>query len=95
MIVGNAYGFAITTGQSQCFALLASTIDRTNGMDDIFRGQTASSSEDSFSGGQRADLLYDAPALFKDGRPSRAMDRAVDTAPAQQGGIGRIDNGFQ
>ena len=55
MIVGDAYGLAIATGQRFSLVLLSSSIHRADGMDYIFGGQSTGSGEDGFAGRESAD----------------------------------------
>src|SRR5271157_5239406 len=60
VVVGDTDGFAVATSQGLGFALVASAINRANGMNYEFRGQASSGGEDGFTGGKGADFGYDA-----------------------------------
>ena len=57
-------------------------------------GKAATGGEDGFAGGEAVDLGHDALALFEDGGASSAVDGAVDTASAEEGRVGGVDDGF-
>jgi hypothetical protein len=58
-------------------------------MNHEFRGQPVSFGEPRFARGAAADLV----ALVEQLRPSRAMNRPVNAAAAQEGRVGRVHDG--
>lgn len=95
VVVGEAEGFAIATGEGCGFVACASAIiDGTHGVDNIFCSEAASGGEDGLAGGETVDFGDDALALFEDGRTAGTMDGAIDAASAEEGRIGGVDDGF-
>jgi len=72
------------------FVSLAISVDRTDGVDHVFRGKPSARRDHGLSGWQPSNLTYDLPALGQDGRSARSMNSAVNSAPAKQRGIRRI-----
>ena len=74
MIVGDADGLAIATGERFGLVLSASSIHRADGVNDIFGGQSSAGGDDSFAGGECADLILATMRLHSwriEGPPAR------------------------
>ena len=84
MLVGQADAFAMTARQSFSLATLASGIDRSNRVDDISCGETASRGDYRFTGRQTSDLSDDAFAFGEDGGTTSAVDGAVDSTSTHE-----------
>jgi hypothetical protein len=59
-------------------------------VDHISRRELAGTSHHRLAGRQAADALNNSPALFQNSRASRAMNRSIHAASAQQRGVGGI-----
>src|SRR5208282_2960770 len=94
MIVGNADGLTVTTGEC-CGLVLASAVDGADGVHYVFGGQSSGGGDDGFAGREGTDFGYDAPALLQDGRAAGTMDGTVDASAAEEGGVGGIDDGLR
>ena len=81
-------GAAIARCQRLLFALVAAMPDRADGMDHMPRRQPISLGDLGVAG-----LAAMKRAAFgQEVRPRRAMDRTIDTAPAEQRRIRRVDD---
>ena len=77
----------VAAGKQFIFSRLAAVPDRAGRMDDIAAGETISLCRLGFSRSAAAE----GAALCEQFRAGCTVDRAVHTAAAQQGGVGRID----
>ena len=82
-------GAAVARGQGLVFALAAAMPDRADGMNHMPRRQPISPGDLGFAG--RAAL--ERAAFCQQLRAGRAMDRAIDAAPAKQGRVRGVDDG--
>ena len=82
-------GTAIARCQRLVFALAAAVPDRADGMDHMPCGQPVSIGDLGIAG----LAAVERTAFGQKFRSRRAMDRTVDTAPAEQGRIRRVDDG--
>src|ERR1019366_7829594 len=96
LIVGCAYGLTVATGKRFGFVLPASSIDRAYGVNYIFCGQSSTSGDDGFAGGESAGLhsCHDALALLEDRGAACTVNRSIDAASAEQRGVGGVDDGL-
>ena len=79
----------VTRRQRLIFARVAAAPDRADGMDHMPRRQLV-----TFGDLGAAGLAAIEGAAFREqSGPRRAMDRAIDAAPAEQGRIGGVDDG--
>lgn len=92
MFIGQMYRLAMTTGERFSLTVLAAAINRADGMNHVLRRKCAARSDNRFSRRENSELNYDLPALGKDGRATRAVDRAVNSASTQQIRIRGIHN---
>src|SRR3954453_2368821 len=90
-VVGRAKldAWAIARGEQIALAVMTALPDRSNRMDHMPRRQTVALGDFGVSGGAAVELT----AYGQQFRPSSSMDRAVDTATAQQRRVGRVDDG--
>jgi hypothetical protein len=84
MIVGNANRLAIAARQRGRFRSIPLTVHGADGVDDVFRGQSASGGQHGLTSRQLSDLRYDRFALLENRRPTGTMDGPVYAATAQQ-----------
>ena len=82
-------GAAIARRQRDILALMAALPDRADGMNHMPRRQPISPGDLGFAG--RAAL--ERAAFCQQLRAGRAMDRAIDAAPAKQGRVRGVDEG--
>jgi hypothetical protein len=82
-------GAAIARCQSGIFALAAAVPDRADGMNHVPRRQPIARRDFGIAGGAAVERA----AFRKKLRPGRAMDRAIDTAAAEQRGVRGVDDG--
>src|SRR5208337_1799041 len=94
MIIGGADGLTIATGEGCGLVLLASSIHRADGVNDIFGGQSSAGGDDGFAGGESADLGDDALALLQDRRAAGAVNGSIHASATEQRGVGGVDDGF-
>ena len=96
VVIGEADGLAVATGQDCGLIVVSAAINGTDRVDDVFGWKAASRREDCFACGETAGLHfgYDAFAFFEDGGSSGAVDGAIDTASAEEGRVGGIDDGL-
>ena len=94
MIVGDADGLTIATGERFGLVLVASSIHGADGVNYMFGGQSSAGGDDSSAGGERADLGHDALALVQDRGPASVVNRSIHASAAEQRRVGGVDNGF-
>src|SRR5262249_51698582 len=75
-------------GEHRVLAEAPALPDRADGMDDPLRRQVVAVGKDCLA----RVAVPDAPALFPEPRPGRAVDGAADAATRQQGFVGRVDD---
>ena len=80
---------AIAGRQRFILAVAAAVPDRPDGVNYMLRRESVASGDFGIAGGAAAE----AAAFGEQLRPSRAMDRAVDAASAQQRAIRSVDDG--
>ena len=84
-----ADGTDVARRQRLVFACAAAVPDRADGMNDVPSGQPVSQSDFGAAG-----LAAMEGAAFREKLgPSRPVNGAFDAAPAEQGRIGRVDDG--
>src|ERR1019366_6528411 len=66
VVVGDADGLGIATGEPFGLALSASPVHWADSVNHIFGRQSSTGSDDGLAGGEGADLGHDALALLKD-----------------------------
>src|ERR1700674_1884028 len=95
MIVGDADALTIATGERFGLVLVASSIHGADGVNDIFGGQSSAGGDDSFAGGERADLhsCHDALALLEDRGAASVMNRSIHASPTEQRRVGGVNDG--
>jgi hypothetical protein len=74
----------MTTRQVLRLSMPSVAIDRTNGVDHVFRSQASTRSDDSFPSRQASDLTHNLPAFGKYRGSAGVMNGAVDPASAQK-----------
>ena len=79
----------MTGGQELLLARAAAAPDRPDGVQDVTGGQVTSAGRLHVAGVAPAELA----ALVENRRPTRAVDRAVDAATAEQRRVGRVHDG--
>ena len=89
-LIGNADRLAMAASQRLGFAAIASTPERPHGMDYMPRSELTTAGRHRFACRQPTNSIDYLPAFVQNRRTSRAMDRAVDSASAEQRRIGRI-----
>ena len=82
---------AIARCQQFFLALSAAAPHRTDGVDDMLRRQPIAACDFGRSGRAAAEIFAFRAQLG----PGRAMDRAVDTAAAEQGAVRGVDDGIE
>jgi hypothetical protein len=91
MLGGQFEGTTVATGEKFVFIRQPPLPDRAHGMDDESGGQIITLGEFCRSGRTAAQ-----PAAFLDKlRTGGTVDGTIDTAPAQQGRVGGIDDGIE
>src|SRR5271165_3422634 len=84
----------MATRQRLGFALSASTPNRADRVDDVFRSQSSSRSGNRVAGRQSTLAGDNFFASFQNRRASGAMDRAVHAASTHQRGVRSIHDGI-
>jgi hypothetical protein len=82
-------GAAIAGGQQRILAMASAVPDRANGMNHMPRGQTVTACDFGAAGFGPTERA----AFGKELGTGRAMDRAVDTAAAEERGTRGVDDG--
>ena len=77
----------MTTRQLFCLSVFSVAVDRTHRVDDVLCSQTPACSDDGLSSRKAADLTHDLPAFGEYGRSASAVNSAIYSASAQQGGV--------
>src|ERR1700693_3803600 len=93
MIVGDADALTIATGERFGLVLSASSIHGADGVNDIFGGQSSAGGDDSFAGGERADLGHDALALLENRGTASVVNRSIHASPTEQRRVGGVNDG--
>src|SRR6202162_5492948 len=93
MIVGDADALTIATGERFGLLLVASSIHGADGRNDIFAGQWSAGGDDSFAGGERADLGHDALALLEDRGAASVVNRSIHASATEQRRVGGVNDG--
>src|SRR4029077_12664578 len=83
VIAGNADALTIATGEHFGLVLVASSIHGADGVNDIFGGQSSAGGDDSFAGGERADLGHDALALLEDRGAASVVNRSIHASATE------------
>ena len=83
----------MATGQGFFFALLAAAPNRPDGVNHVPGSQSPSRSGDCLACGQSPLTGDDGLAGFQNRRTTGAMDGAVDTASAHEGGVRSVHDG--
>ena len=89
MLGRKLHGAAVAGGQCRILALPATVPDRPHRMDDVTGRQPVSFGDPGIAGGAAAEFAAFGQQFGTGG----AMNRAVDTAAAQQRSVRRIDDG--
>jgi hypothetical protein len=82
VFIGQADGFTMTTRQLFRLPVFSAAVNRTNGVNDVFCGQTPACSDDGLSSRKASDLVHDLPAFGEYGRSASAMNGAIHSASA-------------
>jgi hypothetical protein len=94
VVVGNADGLTIATGERFGLVLLASSVHWADSMNYIFGRQSSAGGDDGFSGGERADLGHDALALLQDRGAASPVNRSIHASATEQRRVGGVCDGF-
>jgi len=84
MLIGQTNRLPVTTGQGFRFAMGAVTINRTDGVNDVFGRQMTARGDDRLPSRKPANLSDDLPAFGENCGPSAAVDRAIHATAAQK-----------
>src|SRR5258706_1376347 len=77
----------MTTRQLFCLSVFSIAVNRTFRLAGVLCRHTAACSDDGLSSRKAADLAHDLPAFGEYGRSATAVNRAIYSASAQQGGV--------
>ena len=75
MLVGNPHRLTMTAGQRLGFAMFATPVDWTHGVNDVSCGESPGCGDDCLSGGQGFNFAHDLAAFSEDGRTTGAVNR--------------------
>jgi hypothetical protein len=94
VIVRDADGLAVATGERFGLVPSASSIHWANGVNYIFGGQSSAGGDDSFAGGERTDFRNDALALLEDRGAASMVNRSIHAPATEQRRVRGVNDSF-